>query len=174
MRIITINWVKGADLTCQTQKPVFAKSLTSANAGIDTAITCYMWSQIEPTMATVCACLTTLRPLFVGFNISFLSSLTWSGRPSPYSSSAKNKERRRSDLKYDGESDNIKKEKQMQWPSARRESEVELYNFDQMLKGEMGGAMTVTERAESSNTKSSWQDEGGCATTRANMEEYFV
>ncbi|KAM0794903.1 hypothetical protein BDR22DRAFT_939785 [Usnea florida] len=155
MRIITINWVKGADLTY-------------------TAITCYMWSQVEPTMATVCACLTTLRPLFVGFNISFLSSFTWSGRPSPYSSSAKNKERRQSDLRYHGESDKIKDEKQMQWPSARGESDVELYDFDQMLRGEMGGAMSVAEKAESSKTKSSWQDEGGCATARANMEEYFV
>ena len=174
MRIITINWVKGADLTCEARRSAFATSLSSPNAGIDTAITCYMWSQIEPTMATVCACLTTLRPLFVGFNISFVSSFTWSGRPSPYSSSAKNKERRRSDLKYEGENDTIKKEEDVQWPSARRESDVELCNFDQMLKGEMGGAMSVTEKAESSKTKSSWQDEGGCATARANMEEYFV
>ena len=125
-------------------------------------------------MATVCACLTTLRPLFVGFNISFLSSFTWSGRHSPYSSSAKNKARRRSDLEYNGESNKIKNEEQVQWPSARRESDVELYNFDQMLKGEMGGTMSVTEKAESSKTMSSWQDEGGCATARADMEEYFV
>ena len=171
MRIITINWVSGADLTCEIRKPASAKSLTSADADIDTAITCYMWSQIEPTMATVCACLTTLRPLFVGFNISFLSSLTWSGRPSPYSSE---KERRRSDLKYDGESNKTKNEEDVQWPSARRESDVELYNFDQMLKGEMGGAVSVEERPESSKTKSSWQDEAGCATARADMEEYFV
>ena len=171
MRIITINWVSGADLTCETRQSAFVKMLTSANAGIDTAITCYMWSQIEPTMATVCACLTTLRPLFVGFNISFLSSFTWSGKPSPYSSK---KERRRSDLKYDGESDKTKNEKETQWPSARRESDVELYKFDQMLKGEMGGAMNVTEKAESSKTKSSWLDEAGCATARADMEEYFV
>ena len=170
MRIITINWVSGADLTCETQKSAFVKSLSSPNAGIDTTITCYMWSQIEPTMATVCACLTTLRPLFVGLNISFLSSFTWSGRPSPYSSK---KERRRSDMKYDGECDKTKDEQQMQWP-ARRESDVELYNFDQMLKGEMGGAVSVTERPESSKTKSSWQDEGGCATARADIEEYFV
>ena len=125
-------------------------------------------------MATVCACLTTMRPLFVGFNISFLSSFTWSGRFSPYSSSEKNKDRRHSDLKYDGEGDKAKKEEQMQWPSARRESDVELYHFDQMLKGEMGGATSVTERAESSKTESSWQEDGGCATARANMEEYFV
>ena len=125
-------------------------------------------------MATVCACLTTLRPLFVNLNISFLSSFTWSGRPSPYSSSAKNKERRQSDSRYHGESDKIKNEKQMQWPSARGESDVELYDFDQMLRGEMGGPMSVAEKAESSKTKSSWQDEGGCATARANMEEYFV
>lgn len=44
---------------------------------IDTVVTPYIWSQIEPTTAIICACLTTYRPLFKGLNLRSLSQLTW-------------------------------------------------------------------------------------------------
>ena len=44
---------------------------------IGSVITPYIWSQIEPTTAIICACLTTYRPLFKGLCLPSLSSLTW-------------------------------------------------------------------------------------------------
>ena len=44
-------------------------------------------------MAIVCACLTTMRPLFTGLDLSFLSSISWTGRANASSSSTKSKER---------------------------------------------------------------------------------
>ncbi|KAL9134101.1 MAG: hypothetical protein Q9175_004718 [Cornicularia normoerica] len=57
MRIITVNLIKGADLPYSLTTP-------------------YMWSQLEPTMAVVCACLTTYRPLFAGLHLKFLSTFS--------------------------------------------------------------------------------------------------
>lgn len=48
-------------------------------------------------MAIVCACLTTVRPLFAGLDLSFLSSINWTRRTTTSSSSA-NSKGRRSDL----------------------------------------------------------------------------
>lgn len=42
----------------------------------DSLTTPYMWSQLEPTMAVVCACLTTYRPLFAGLHLKFLSTFS--------------------------------------------------------------------------------------------------
>lgn len=42
----------------------------------DSLTTPYMWSQVEPTMAVVCACLTTYRPLFAGLHLKFLSTFS--------------------------------------------------------------------------------------------------
>lgn len=44
-------------------------------------------------MAIVCACLTTMRPLFAGINLSLLSSISWTGRTTASSSSTKSKGR---------------------------------------------------------------------------------
>lgn len=57
MRIITAVLIKGSDLTYSLTTP-------------------YMWSQLEPTMAVVCACLTTYRPLFAGLHLKFLSTFS--------------------------------------------------------------------------------------------------
>ncbi|KAL8815107.1 MAG: hypothetical protein Q9223_005721 [Gallowayella weberi] len=42
------------------------------------AVNLYMWSQIEPATALVCACIPTYRPLFVWLNTSVLSGLSFS------------------------------------------------------------------------------------------------
>ena len=42
----------------------------------DSLTTPYMWSQLEATMAVVCACLTTYRPLFAGLHLKFLSTFS--------------------------------------------------------------------------------------------------
>ncbi|KAL9064748.1 MAG: hypothetical protein Q9161_008677 [Pseudevernia consocians] len=57
MRIITVDLIKGADLPYSLTTP-------------------YMWSQLEATMAVVCACLTTYRPLFAGLHLKFLSTFS--------------------------------------------------------------------------------------------------
>lgn len=57
MRIITVTLIKGADLTYSLTTP-------------------YMWSQLEPTMAVVCACLTTYRPLFAGMHLKFRNTFS--------------------------------------------------------------------------------------------------
>lgn len=43
---------------------------------LDTLINPYIWSQIEATMAIICACLITYRPLFTKIN---RNSFSWSG-----------------------------------------------------------------------------------------------
>ncbi|KAL2041866.1 hypothetical protein N7G274_005651 [Stereocaulon virgatum] len=57
MRILTIHIFQEADLTYSI-------------------ITPYLWSQLEPTMAVICACLITYRPLIAGLDFKFLSSIT--------------------------------------------------------------------------------------------------
>ena len=49
----------------------------------DSLTTPYMWSQLEPTMAVVCACLTTYRPLFAGLHLKFLNTFSRSKRYPP-------------------------------------------------------------------------------------------
>ena len=44
---------------------------------VGTAITPYMWSQIEPSAGIICACLTTYRPLFKGLSLRSITSFTW-------------------------------------------------------------------------------------------------
>ena len=48
----------------------------------DTFVNTYIWSQIEPTTAIICACLTTCRPLFAAVKPGSLKSLTasWTSR----------------------------------------------------------------------------------------------
>lgn len=37
----------------------------------------YIWSQVEPTTAIICACITTYRPLFRGLSLRPISNLSW-------------------------------------------------------------------------------------------------
>ncbi|KAL2050288.1 hypothetical protein ABVK25_009396 [Lepraria finkii] len=56
MRILTTHIFQEADLTYSI-------------------ITPYLWSQLEPTMAVICACLITYRPLIAALDLRFLSSM---------------------------------------------------------------------------------------------------
>lgn len=60
-------------------KPPIPPSPT--NPSPDTFVKTYIWSQIEPTTAIICACLTTCRPLFAAVKLGTLKSLTtsWTG-----------------------------------------------------------------------------------------------
>ena len=49
----------------------------------DTFRTPIIWAQIEPSTAVLCAYLTTYRPLFKGFNLSFIMSLARGSRRTP-------------------------------------------------------------------------------------------
>ena len=44
----------------------------------DTSITPYLWSQVEASMAIICACLTTYRPLLMVLDFKLLSNRGWS------------------------------------------------------------------------------------------------
>lgn len=131
-----------------------------------------MWSQVEPTMAIVCACLTTLPPLFAGLH-NFLPSLSWTSRRTASSSSAKNNGRR-SDLGIDPESDQKIEKRPMRWPSERRKSDMELSGFEQLANAGMQGGISFLEIAESERTEHSLQEDGASTTARAKSEESFV
>ena len=47
------------------------------NCSADSVITPYLWSQIEASMAIICACLTTYRPLLMVLDFNFLSNRSW-------------------------------------------------------------------------------------------------
>ncbi|CAF9926230.1 MAG: hypothetical protein ALECFALPRED_003396 [Alectoria fallacina] len=151
MRIITIDLVKGGDLTY-------------------TIVTCYMWSQVEPTMAIVCACFTTLRPLFAGVDFNFLSALRWTSRRTASSSSAKSKGRR-TDRREGLESDQKRQENRS---PERHKSDIELVQFEQVLDVGTQEAIRYAERAESSRRWNNWQEDGASTTVRARIEESFV
>ena len=98
-------------------------------------------------MAIVCACLTTLRPLFVGVNLSFLSSLSWKRSNSTSSSSAKSK-RPWSSLKNDGESDQKKEDKLMSSLYERHKSDMEILGFEMENKTGKQESKVVAESVE--------------------------
>ena len=84
-------------------------------------------------MAIVCACLTTLRPLFVGVNLSFLHSISWKGSHSASSSSSAVKSKRRwSNLRSDGESDQKKEEQLMSSLYERHKNDMEMLGFERV------------------------------------------
>ena len=128
MRIITIDLVKGGDLPCRLG--VKAMNDISNNA-LDTVITCYMWSQIEPTMAIVCACLTTMRPLFTGFDLSCLSSFTWRAK-STFSSFTANSKGRRSDFTDDQRKILTKEEERTGRQHKNHRSDCQLLGLEQL------------------------------------------
>ena len=132
MRIITIDLVEGGDLPCRLE----VKAMISiSNNAADTVITCYMWSQIEPTMAIVCGCLTTMGPLFTGFDLSFLSRLTWRGRGT-FSSFARKSKGRPSDLTDDrGKNPTRKEEERTRPPDEGRRSDFLLSGLEAGYSG---------------------------------------
>ena len=82
-------------------------------------------------MAIVCACLTTMRPLFTGFDLSFLSPLTWRGR-STFSSFTANSKGRRSDLTDDQRKDPRKEEERTRPPYESHRSDSQLLGLEQL------------------------------------------
>ncbi|CAD6563519.1 MAG: hypothetical protein ASARMPRED_000008 [Alectoria sarmentosa] len=160
MRIITIDLVKGGDLTY-------------------TIVTCYMWSQVEPTMAIVCACFTTLRPLFAGVDFNFLSALRWTSRrtASSSSSSAQSKGRRLPDPREEGSESDEKRQENNRMdrsPERHHKSDIELVEFEQVLDAGTREAIGSAERAESERRWNYWREDGASTSVRARIEESFV
>lgn len=81
MRIVTINLAPTSDVPCKPSTRLSAFHLCPNNT-IDNISTPYTWTQVESTMAVICACLITYRPLFTHLNLTFLSSLSWTKRSS--------------------------------------------------------------------------------------------
>ena len=124
-------------------------------------------------MAIVCACLTTLRPLFNGIDLGFLSSLRWTSRRTASASSA-NSKGRWSDPTIDPESDRKKEEERMRSLPGRRKSDTELLGFKQVVNTGTRGGTAFMERAESSKRGNPWQEDGMSTSARAKSEESFV
>ena len=82
-------------------------------------------------MAIVCACLTTMRPLFTDFTLSFRSSLTWKGR-STFSSFTANSKGRRTDLTDDRRQNTIKEEERTTPPYETYRSGSQLLRLEQL------------------------------------------
>ena len=124
-------------------------------------------------MAIVCACLTTLRPLFTGISLDFFSSLRWTSRRAASSSSA-NRKGRWSEPNIELESDQRKEEERMGSLPERRKSGTGLLGFEQVVNAGTQGDIAFMETAESSKRGSSWLEDGTSITTRAKSEESFV
>lgn len=138
----------------------------------DTILTFHMWSQIEPIMAIVCACITTFRPLFAGIDLKLMTYLNWNGRRTASSSLAKTKGRW-PDRRNDPESD-LKKAKRMRSLSGCREGDLEMLNLDQVVHTQTLGNIRFIKSAESLKRADSWQGEGQSTTARVKTEESFV
>lgn len=118
---------------------------------IDTIITPYIWSQIEPTMAIICACLITYRPLFSDLDLDlnlFLSSrLGWTRRSSSSSSSSS---REKKGVWYgsgSNSSDTTDSEGPMRWPSTMgkrgRDRNRDLERYEQLNCRAMRGDLHI-------------------------------
>lgn len=132
-----------------------------------------MWSQVEPTMAIVCACLTTLRPLFTGIDLTFLSSLSWTTRRTASTSFAKSK-RRWLDPKDDPRSKRREEEKRIRSLSEPRDDDIELLGFEQAVNAGTQGGITFMEKATSLKNEDSWLDDSISTTIRVRSEDAFV
>lgn len=77
MRLLKTNDLKSQDFPCNAV--TFGKHTIepAANVQPDKAVNLYMWSQIEPATAFICACIPTYRPLFIGLNASLFSGLSY-------------------------------------------------------------------------------------------------
>lgn len=106
-----------------------------------------MWSQIEPTMAIVCACLTTMRPLFAGLDLSFLSSINWTRRSSTSPSSA-NSKGQRSTLSG---SVQWKENKWIRLPFKHRTSDMQLLDVEQAASPGVQADTMYMERVKMHN-----------------------
>lgn len=79
MRIVTLGQFKKIDIACKFPKS--ARPVKTTNApSLDSFVTPYVFAQVEPSTAVLCACLVTYRPLFRDLNLSFLKSLMQSIR----------------------------------------------------------------------------------------------
>ncbi|KAL8806417.1 MAG: hypothetical protein Q9182_001332 [Xanthomendoza sp. 2 TL-2023] len=78
MRLLTTGDLKARDFACKMGVAANLRRKRMTNAVADKAVNLYMWSQIEPATALVCACIPTYRPLFVWLNTSVLSGLSFS------------------------------------------------------------------------------------------------
>ena len=97
-------------------------------------------------MAIVCACLTTMRPLFIGFDPSFLSPLTWRGR-STFSSFTANSKGRRSDLTDDRGKDSKKEEERTRPLYESYKSDSQLLGLEQLASpGTQESVVSVESR----------------------------
>ena len=79
IRVIALNDLKGKDISCT---PLYSACLlTGFNGKADTLATEYLWSQVEPGTAIICACLVTYRPLFKDLKVGvsrLFSTHSWS------------------------------------------------------------------------------------------------
>ena len=67
MRIVAIGNLKQTDLVCTSISKIVAVVLNPIWLTLsctDSGASSYMWSQIEPSAAILCACIVTYRPLF--------------------------------------------------------------------------------------------------------------
>ena len=97
-------------------------------------------------MAIVCACLTTMRPLFAGINLSFLSSISWTGRTTASSSSTKSKGRC-SDLKGDPGNHQEKEKRRTRLLFEHGESDIQFLAYGHEAEdGSKGGTIVFVER----------------------------
>lgn len=76
MRLLTTNDLKSQDFPCNAVTFGTQTIEPRANVQPDKAVNLYMWSQIEPAAAFICACIPTYRPLFIGLNASLCSDLS--------------------------------------------------------------------------------------------------
>ena len=134
MRIITINMIKSTDITCKC-KILRKYRLLSFNLSLDSVITPYLWSQIEASMAIICACLTTYRPLLMVLDFKLLSNRSWSRRS-------------RSFPKMQGQSENATTDSEgpMKWPTlANSASDKHLLRYDEVSGIAAHGEIHIVE-----------------------------
>ena len=93
------------------------------NACLVTLAPEYSWSEVEPAMAIISACVVTYRPLFDIFNVNF--SKVWS--------TFSRKSSRRSDLS--NEQDVFGETSYLQWPSSTRDARLESLNIKSARDG---------------------------------------
>ena len=98
-------------------------------------------------MAIVGACLTTMRPLFAGVDLSFFSSINWTGRTTASCSSAKSGGRRLHGS--DGPTRTQEKPgKSMRWIFEDRKSDIKLLAFEHVESAGTQETIVFVERAE--------------------------
>ena len=108
-------------------------SLLCFNCPADSVITPYLWSQIEASMAIICACLTTYRPLLMVLDFNVLSNRRWS---------------RKSFSRMRGQSENATTDSEgpMKWPGqAYSASDKQLVRYEEVNGTALHGNLHVHE-----------------------------